>query len=388
MSRRSILRIIRKRVVLLVSVAILTAGCAAPKFSIPRFATKKNNASQKFAPAEDISSLLDDEYWRPASLRVMWSARLPRSPKMTIVSKHHLVVVDQTNMVYALERKKGNISWRYAIGLPVDGLSSGAGDVVVLSRDLLFRIEEENGRLVWSKTLSFVPSTEIVRSRFRICAAGWGSTVYAVRAEDCHIVWRAHMSDNVIGRPIDAGTRVYAVTESGHLSALRGRSGYEEWGLDIGGRVVAGLATDGPVVYVASRDRFLCGASKLGEGILWKFRTKGPIVTTPVAVKGSVYFSAEGDGFYAVDSDGKLKWKVDGRADIVLVGEQDVILVRQGDDKNAKDGASEIMIVETDSGKHRAAVKMPGFTIFPINIEGPEIFCLSKSGYIIALTRL
>ncbi len=307
---------------------------------------------------------------------------------MAVVSKHYLIVVDQDNMIYALERKGGNVRWRQDIGLPVDGISVGAGDVMVLSRSILHRIDEEKGNLVWAKAMGFVPSAEIVRSRFRVCAAGWGSGVYVLGAEDCYPVWRSPMKDNVLGRPIDAGTRVYVVTESGHLSALRGQSGYEEWGLDIGGRVVAGLAMDGPVVYVASRDKFLCGCSKLGEGILWKIRTEGPIVTTPVAVEGSVYFIAEGDGLYAANRKGELKWKVDGQVDIVSVGKQVMILVRQGDDKKAKDGASEIVIIETDSGKQRSAVKMPGFIMFPINIEGPEIFCLSKKGYIIALSRL
>ena len=177
------------------------------------------------------------------------------------------------------------------------------------------------------------------------------------------------------------------MTENGHLSALRGQSGYEEWGLNVGGRVVAGLAMDSRVVYVASRDKFLCGCSRLGEGILWKIRTEGPIVTTPLAVEGSVYFRAEGDGLYAANSKGKVKWKVDGQPSIVSIGKQAMILVRQCDNKSAKDGASEIVIIETDSGKQRSAVKMPGFTIFPMNIKGPEIFCLSTNGYIIALRR-
>ena len=380
MNRGLISRIMRKRAAFLVAVTILTAGCSVPKLTI-----KKKSASPKLAPTQDISNLLNDEYWRAASLQVMWSAVLPSRPKMAVVGKRHLIVVDQDNMVYALDRKRGNVKWRCDIELPVDGLSFGSGDVMVLARDVLHRINEERGTLIWTKVLAFVPSAEIVRSRFRICAAGWGSGVYALDADDCYPVWRAGMTDNVLGGMADAGNRVYAVTESGYLSALRGQSGYEEWGLDVGGRVVAGLATDGSIIYVASRDKFLCGCSRLG--VLWKIRTNGPIVTTPVAVEGSVYFVAEGDGLYAADKKGKLKWNMDGRIGIVSVGKQTSVLVRKYHDKSARNDVSEIVIVETESGKQRAAVKVPDFNIFPANIEGPEIFCLSESGYIIALSR-
>ena len=69
------------------------------------------------------------------------------------------------------------------------------------------------------------------------------------------------------------------------------------------------------------------------------------------------------------------------------MGKKTSVLVRKYHDKSARDDVSEIVIVETESGKQRAAVKVPDFNIFPANIEGSEIFCLSESGYIIALSR-
>lgn len=374
-------RITRERVAILAVVVFVVAGCGIPRL-------RRKTGFERIAPVEDISRLLDDDYWRPAFMQVMWNARLPGKPRMAVVGKHHLIVVDHDNMVYALDRKRGSVKWLRNISLPVESITFGAGDIMVLARDVLHRIDEKEGTVTWTKVLSFVPSAEIIRSEFRICAAGWGGKVYALSAEDCYPVWSSNVKDNVLGRMIDLGNRIYVATEKGYLSALRGQTGYEEWGLDVGGRVVAGLADDAWAVYVASRDKFVCACSKLGQGILWKVRTEGAVVTTPVAVGGAVYFSAEGDGLYAVDSkSGKLKWKVDGDVDIVSVDKRTAVLVRKSDDKKARDKVSEIIIVATDSGKQRAVAKMPGFTMFPVNVGGPEIFCLSETGYIIALRR-
>lgn len=373
MNTRLILQITRRGIGVLFS-GMLLAAC----FLVPHFAAAEE-VKPTAEPARDISRLLDGEYWRPAQMKVIWHTRLANKPKLAVVSKNYLIVADDMNMLYALERGSGIIRWRRDIGSPVDEVSLGENDLIVRSMDVLRRMDERSGKFLWTKSLGFVPASEIIRSSSRICTSAWGRKVYTLNLEECRVVWKVNVSDNVLGKIIDEGSRVYIAAENGRLSALNGRTGDKLWKLDLEGDIAAGLAVDGSIIYVGSQDKILYACSKLGKGILWKLHTKGPIMTTPVTTEGMVYFRAEGDGLYAVDNKGSLKWKLDGDVRLLSIGEQHTVLLVDKDD---------ITVVKTDSGKPisgSSSVRMPHFTLFPQNIEGPEIFCLSKAGDIVAL---
>ncbi len=376
----------RKKAVLASLLVLLICGCGRPAWlHMPRFGRRAGKLRYDIKPTEDISFLLSDRHWQPVSLRVIWGAKLPSGARFVTVGARNLIVVDQNDMVYALERRRGIILWKHDIGAPVDALSYGAGDVLVLTRDRIWTIKEDGGKVRWRRTLDFVPSSELVRSQFGICSSGWGKYVYSMSAEDGMMKWREKLGSNVVAAVLDAGTRVYAATENGRLHALSGSRGKEEWDVDLRGRVLAGLAADDERVFVGSTNKILSACSKLGEGVMWTVRTTGPITTAPVVMEKAVYVYSDGDGLYAVNTaNGKIKWKMEGSIQVLSIGKDKMFLLRRG----VEDAPHEVVVVDTESGKERASVKAPGLTTFAQNLPGPEVFGISEAGEIFAMTEL
>jgi outer membrane protein assembly factor BamB len=382
---------IRRGLAALVAVAMLSAICGAERVRIKR---KKASADTREAKAEEkkqqtkkrskqeeqLARFLRDEYWRDSYLKFFWNHRIPTRPVHSAVGAHNLMIIDHEHWIFALERERGVVRWKGEIGEKVNSMTVGADEVMVLCRDRLHRIDEDRGKQYWVRPLPFPPCSQVVRSQFRICAGGWGRKIFGLDIENCHPIWQFRAKDNVLGRIVDSGVRVYAVTESGHVYALDAPNGTEEWSLDIGGRIIGGVAVDGHRVYCGSTDGVLFACSKLGEGVLWRFLTKGPIVRTPIVKLGAVYFSAE-EALYVVDTKGKLLWKVDGAdVSILAITRKRVYLLK---------GTNTILALNKDTGEQYAAVEVPGFDMFPQNLDGPEIFCISKvTGDILALKEL
>ncbi len=339
---------------------------------------EKKQKTKRTKQEEQLAQFLRDEYWRDSYLKFYWNHRIPVRPQHVAVGKDHLIVIDRANWIFALERERGVVKWKGDIGEKVDSLTVGAGEVMVQCRDRLHRIGEERGKQYWVKTLPFPPCSEIVRSQFRIVAAGWGKKLYGLDVENCRLVWKFRGKDNMLGKVVDSGVRVYAVSENGHVYALDAPNGTEEWSLDIGGKIVGGVAVDGHRVYCGSTDGVLFACSKLGEGVVWRFLTKGPIVRTPIVKDGAIYFSAE-EALYVVDTRGKLLWKIPGDVRVLAITRKRVYLLKD---------VSTILTLNKDTGEQYAKVEVPGFTVFPQNLDGPEIFCISDTGDILALKEI
>jgi len=339
---------------------------------------KKKTKSKRTKHEEYLAKFLRDEYWRDSYLKFYWNHRIPMKPTHAAVGKDHLLVIDRANWIFALERERGVVKWKGDIGEKVDSLAVGAGEVIVQCRDRLHRISEKRGKEHWVKALPFPPCSEIVRSQFRIVAGGWGRKLYGLDIENCRAIWQFKAKDNILGKVVDSGVRVYAVSENGHVYALDAPNGTEEWSLDIGGKIVGGVAVDNRRVYCGSTDGVLFACSKLGEGVVWRFLTKGPIIRTPIVKDAAVYFSAE-EALYVVDIRGKLLWKVPGDVRVIAITRKRVYLMK---------GANTLLTLNKDTGEPYAKVEIPGFTVFPQNLDGPEIFCISDTGDILALKEI
>jgi len=79
---------------------------------------------------------------------------------------------------------------------------------------------------------------------------------------------------------------------------------------------VAGSILNAPyvtdnLVIVASTSGFLTVFDRHSSAILWKFKAKAPITTSPLLAGTMTYFASDDGKFYALDSIGKIKWKFD-----------------------------------------------------------------------------
>lgn len=82
------------------------------------------------------------------------------------------------------------------------------------------------------------------------------------------------------------------------------------WKVKTGGQVISSPVLVDNFVFIGSEDQNLYAIDALSGVIEWTFQTDGPINSTPVVAMGKVMFLSMDGYFYAVSqSDGKLIWK-------------------------------------------------------------------------------
>ena len=70
------------------------------------------------------------------------------------------------------------------------------------------------------------------------------------------------------------------------------------------------LVTNRLVVFGSSAN-YLAAFDRVSAKLLWKFRTKAPIKSSPAYTNGLIYFGCDDGYLYTLDTLGKIKWKVD-----------------------------------------------------------------------------
>ena len=86
------------------------------------------------------------------------------------------------------------------------------------------------------------------------------------------------------------------------------------------------------IVYFSSLDTNVYAVSADTGEVIWKFRTGGPVVSTPLVHNDRIYFGSNDEYFYCLDLDGRLIWKKH-TGDIIVssaIGIGDMIFIGNG----------------------------------------------------------
>lgn len=82
------------------------------------------------------------------------------------------------------------------------------------------------------------------------------------------------------------------------------------WKIKTGGQVISSPVIAGKSVYIGSNDNKLYAIDAASGNIQWEYKTEGAIKSTPLVAKGKVMFLSYDGFFYALNqSDGKPVWK-------------------------------------------------------------------------------
>lgn len=82
------------------------------------------------------------------------------------------------------------------------------------------------------------------------------------------------------------------------------------WKLKTGGPVVSSPVISEGVLYAGSNDKRLYAIDAASGRVLWEFETAGAVNSTPLVARGRVMFLSMDGYFYALDKkDGELQWK-------------------------------------------------------------------------------
>ncbi|MGH9617870.1 MAG: PQQ-binding-like beta-propeller repeat protein [Acidobacteriaceae bacterium] len=232
-----------------------------------------------------------------------------------------LYFTDASNAVYAVTTR-GKLKWKEPgrADLPVVGgwdfyLSSPAvvdGTVYVGSGDgSLYALKASNGKKLWSFATRGRVHTSPAVSGNEIVFGSMDGALYAVDRKG-KLLWKYQtdtrpafpMTGVFIGSPTIAKdlNLVFDGARDGHLYAFDLKSGKVVWNLDEQGSwVISTPAYEGGVLYATTSDTELVQAIDAANGkLLWKFHGTGYEFSSPIVAGNQVYAAFWGAGLTAL----------------------------------------------------------------------------------------
>ncbi|HBM90352.1 MAG TPA: pyrrolo-quinoline quinone, partial [Rhodospirillaceae bacterium] len=161
------------------------------------------------------------------------------------IAQGRVFVISIENKTHVLEAKTGRVVWHHsgiAESASLLGAASPAveGDTVVIpySSGEIFGLRVQNGRLAWSEVLA-VPRQ-----------VGALPAIADIR-----------------GLPVMVNKKVYAISHSGRMAVIDGRTGDRVWDKDLGG--INTPCVVGAAVFIATNDNLLVALTRRQGKILW-----------------------------------------------------------------------------------------------------------------------
>jgi outer membrane protein assembly factor BamB/predicted Ser/Thr protein kinase len=224
--------------------------------------------------------------------------------------------------IYAVELETGKGQWKYATH---GGIASSPvvdeGNRLILfgSEDKEFYAIDFRGKQQWSyATKDRIRSSPYIAHDHVFFGSDDGF-VYALAAPNGRFIWRYDMSAPVRARPFVTNDLVIVGCESGEVIALE-LSGNRKWGFRARKNVTSSPLVDVAegMCYLGSSDNYMYALDASNGFQSWRYRTNGPIISSPVVEGDLLYFGSADGTLYAINAQtSKEKFKFTAEGPIV-----------------------------------------------------------------------
>jgi eukaryotic-like serine/threonine-protein kinase len=234
-------------------------------------------------------------------------------------------IVDQGNRLvffgsedktfYALDSRSGKLSWSYTTKDKIRSTARLAPDVdaVFFGSDdgMLYALGAPNGRFLWSfnmgesiRSRPFVTNDSIIVG----CESGEVFGIGLDGKRKWNYRTKRSVTSSAIVNPVEG--MVYIGSSDNCVYALDANNGYSSWRFRSNGPIISTPALEGELLLFGSVDGNLYAINAITSKEKWKFATEKPIVASPTIHQGAVYFGCVDEYFYCVDlQTGKERWK-------------------------------------------------------------------------------
>lgn len=229
-------------------------------------------------------------------------------------SKDVAYVGSYDSNIWAVKMDSGEMMWKHAThggiaSAPV--FDEGSRLVMFGSDDMSFyAVDYRTGRLNWSfQAKGRFRSTSRIAHNVAFVGCDDGK-VYALSLANGRQMWAYDMNSPVRVRPFVTNELVIAGCEGGELVGIT-LSGARKWSY----RTRKGISSaptvdDEGTCFIGAGDGFLYALDGATGYNAWRFRTNGPIFSSPVEHKGYVYFGSADGVVYSVNTQSsRERWK-------------------------------------------------------------------------------
>jgi serine/threonine protein kinase len=311
--------------------------------------------------ASTSTGFFEDEVEQTGAIQPKWTFKTEDEIRCSPTTVRDLALVGSydTNM-WAVKLQTGELVWKFATrgGIASSPAVDESSKLVVFgSEDFsLYAVDFRTGRINWSyATKDRVRSTPRIAHEHVFFGSDDGK-VYALGLGTGRFLWSYDMASPVRSRPFVTNDLVIVGAESGEVIAL-GLSGSRKWSYRTKRGVISSPYVDTAegIVYVGSTDGNMYALDATNGYNSWRFRTNGPIVSSPIEHKGYVYFGSADGNFYCLNAQtSRERWKFQCDKPIV----SSPIVYRNSVYFGGTD--EYIYCVDADNGKERWRFKTAG----------------------------
>lgn len=214
--------------------------------------------------------------------------------------------------LYCLNARTGRGLWRFVTGGPAHTSPLCKNGIVYFSSDdkSFYAVDEKSGGLLWRFMMNEEPLSMVkpLLSVYKniIYFGSYDSNLYALTLEG-KLLWKFKCG-NVPYFVTVLGERIFFGSRDNNLYCLDTRTGRELWRFATKGFVITQPLAYNDRIYFGSGDKNLYCTTLDGK-LLWSFPTNGPVASSPTADEKAVYFGSWDCNLYAVSHEGKLLWK-------------------------------------------------------------------------------
>ncbi|MEM1165696.1 MAG: PQQ-binding-like beta-propeller repeat protein [Planctomycetota bacterium] len=320
------------------------------------------------APGPTISPL------GQAGYRLRWRREAPTDGQpirdIEFLDGRGLALVDATNEVHLLEHDTGRTRWRVQIGSPLlrlAGIGAAEGGLVAVMPTELSLLSYTDGELLERHSLQILARSKPAIINNLAVVGSRSGRVAAIDINRGFDRWAYDLDGEVKMPPVQVGDSFAFVSAGGQVVVLGPDGSSRGRRTDLFGPPGAPPATDGTLLYVASRGQSLWALeTEVGGGVAWRVRTQFPLTERPAAIGGRVLASIPGRGFVSFDTGtGEEVWSDPDLQGEVLGTFRNRLMLW-----DASDRGGSLRLLDQNSGRVVETIELPG--VAELYVEGVD----------------
>lgn len=253
---------------------------------------------------------------RTAETECLWQFKTEDEIRFAAAAHSDAIYVGSyDHHLYALNPVDGQLIWRF----PTRGgvattpeLDMDNGLVLFGSEDRNFyALKSRTGRIVWKFTAHDRIRSSPALRHGQVFFGSDDSYFYALTAEDGRMAWKFYAGSPVRCRPAVTDEYIIFGSELNEVACLN-IYGYKKWVYRTRRAVVSSTWVDleEGLCYFGSQDYWLYCLDTANGLSVWRFRTNGQIISSPLVHEQHIYFGSADGGFYAVNKlTGREVWR-------------------------------------------------------------------------------
>jgi outer membrane protein assembly factor BamB len=215
-----------------------------------------------------------------------------------------LVVHGMDGIVRVLDRQRGRLLRRIAIGSPIESspVVRNGIDYFGAWNGTVYALDLRTGRLRWTHRAGAKITSSVALARGTVFVGDYGGRILALSARTGALRWARSVNGRVYGTPAVADGRVFVPSSTGGSLTAFSAGGRRLWSVHTGAYVYSSAAVWAGRVYFGSYNGLLYAVSARTGARLWTVRAGGPISGAAVVVAGVAYAGSTHGTIVGVDA--------------------------------------------------------------------------------------